>query len=122
MLLFVPKAQISQWELNLLVRVDGELGPVGNVVEANSSVRASIDQAILLAQQVLERLGARMVTSIEYAKRLGENNGQHLLYSFLPKLPWAMGGFTEAQGRYVVGHYPEDFASACRMKLKETMK
>ena len=121
-LLFVPKAQISQWELNLLVRVDGELGPVGNVVEANSSVRASIDQAILLAQQVLERLGARMVTSIEYAKRLGENNGQHLLYSFLPKLPWAMGGFTEAQGRYVVGHYPEDFASACRMKLKETMK
>lgn len=113
-LLFVPKAQVSQWELNLMVIADTSRGPVGNVVEADGAVRASIDRAMLVAQQALEKLGARMVTSIEYGKRLGVKNGQRLLYSFLPKLPWAMGGFTEAQGRYVCGHHPEDFAAACR--------
>ncbi len=119
-LLFVPKAQVSQWELNLMVTTDAPQGPVGNIVEANASVRASIDQAMLIAQQVLAKLGARMVTSIEYSKRLGVQNGQRLVYAFLPKLPWAMGGFTEAQARYVCGHYPEDFAAACRLQLEET--
>ena len=98
---------------------DGPNGPVGNVVEADASVRASIDMAMLIAQQVLARLGATMVTSIEYSKRLGVRNSQRLLYAFLPKLPWAMGGFTEAQARYVVGHYPEDFAAACRLQVQE---
>ncbi|NLZ18429.1 MAG: hypothetical protein GX087_12005 [Desulfobulbaceae bacterium] len=118
-LLFVPKAQVSQWELNLMVIANSESGPVGNVVEANTSVRASIDQAMHIAQQILAKLGAAMVTSIEYSKRLGLQNGQRLIYAFLPKLPWAMGGFTEAQGRYVLGHYPEDFAAACRLKLQK---
>jgi hypothetical protein len=28
-----------------------------------------------------------------------------------------MGGFSEAQGRFILGHYPEDFAEACRQQL-----
>ncbi|MDR2549890.1 MAG: hypothetical protein LBD10_06815 [Desulfobulbus sp.] len=115
--LFVPKAQVSQWELQLLVKADWAGGPVGNVVEADASVRDSLDLGILTAQQVLARLGATMVTSIEYAKRLGTANGQRLLYAFLPKLPWSMGAFSEAQGRCILGHYPEDFAEACRRQL-----
>ncbi|MBM9612670.1 hypothetical protein JWJ90_00050 [Desulfobulbus rhabdoformis] len=116
-LLFVPKAQVSQWELQLMVIADESDGPVGNVFEANSAVRHSLDCGILKAQQVLAGLGAEMVTSIEYSKRIGVQNGQRLLYSFLPKLPWSMGAFSEAQGRYILGHYPEDFASACRAQL-----
>jgi hypothetical protein len=116
-LLFVPKAQVSQWELQLMVIADGENGAVGNVVEASDQTRHSLDLGILKAQQVLAGLGAAMVTSIEYSKRLGLDNGQRLLYSFLPKLPWSMGAFSEAQGRYILGHYPEDFAVACRRQL-----
>ncbi|NLX17965.1 MAG: hypothetical protein GXY53_01585 [Desulfobulbus sp.] len=113
-LLFVPKAQVSQWELQLMVVADSAAGPVGNVIEADSSVRHSIDKAILIAQQVLAELGVTMVSSIEYSKRIGLRNGQRLLYAFLPKLPWSMGAFSEAQGRFILGHYPEDFALACR--------
>lgn len=116
-LLFVPKAQVSQWEIQLMVIANGDAGPVGNVFEADEVVRSSIDAAILKAQQVLAGLGANLVTSIEYSKRLGMDNGQRLLYAFLPKLPWSMGAFSEAQGRYILGHYPEDFAVACRRQL-----
>ncbi|MCL2790431.1 MAG: hypothetical protein FWD79_07265 [Desulfobulbus sp.] len=115
--LFVPKAQVSQWEIQLLVKADCDCRPVGNVVEADSAVRCSLDAGIFTAQRVLARLGAAMVTSIEYGKRLGESNGQRLLYAFLPKLPWSMGAFSEAQGRSILGHYPEDFAEACRRQL-----
>lgn len=118
-MLFVPKAQVSQWELQLMVIADTKSGPVGNVVEADSVVRRSLDYGILLAQRIYARLGARMVTSIEYPKRLGERNGQRLLYSFLPKLPWAMGAFSEAQLRFICGHYPEDFAECCRHQMAE---
>ena len=121
-LLFVPKAQTSQWELNLMLIADTAEGPVGNIFEAGPAVRASIDRAMLIAQQVLAGMHARMVTTIEYGKRLGLHNGQPLLYAFLPKLPWAMGGFTEAQTRYVSGHYPEDFAAACRLHLAESRR
>ncbi|WP_456385249.1 hypothetical protein [Desulfolithobacter sp.] len=116
-LLFVPKAQVSQWELQLMVVADTDEGPVGNVIEARTAVRQSIDSAILVAQRIYAGLGARMVTSIEYAKRLGRQNGQRLLYSFLPKLPWSMGAFSEAQLRFICGHFPEDFAVACRLQL-----
>ncbi len=119
-LLFVPKAQVSQWELQLMVIADSDQGPVGNVIEADSGVRASIDQGILVAQHVLAGLGARMVSSIEYPKRLGQANGQRLLYSFLPKLPWSMGAFSEAQLRFISSHFPEDFAIACRSRLPGT--
>ena len=117
MLLYVPKAQVSQWELQLLVTADVGTGPVGNIIEADAEVRRSIDLGILKAQQVLARLGATMVSSIEYSKRLGVDNGQRLLYAFLPKLPWSMGAFSEAQGRFILGHYPEDFAEACRRQV-----
>ncbi|GAB4339519.1 MAG: hypothetical protein Kow0089_12480 [Desulfobulbaceae bacterium] len=116
-LLFVPKAQVSQWELQLLVTADTFDGPVGNVVEADTDVRASIDRGILTAQHIFAALGARMVTSIEFPKRIGTDNGQRLLCSFLPKLPWSMGAFSEAQLRFICGHYPEDFAHCCRLRL-----
>jgi len=116
-LLFVPKAQVSQWEIQLMVTADSDTGPVGNVLEADTAVRQSLDTGILKAQQVLAGLGATMVTSIEYSKRIGVANGQRLLYAFLPKLPWSMGAFSEAQGRFILGHYPEDFAEACRRQL-----
>ncbi len=118
-LLFVPKAQVSQWELQLLVIADVDGCPVGNVLEADPDVRASIDTAILIAQKIFAGLGAAMVTSIEFSKRLAQNNGQRLLYSFLPKLPWSMGAFSEAQQRYICGHFPEDFATACRAMIAD---
>ena len=117
-LLFVPKAQVSQWELQLMVIADSNGQPVGNIIEADGTVRAAIDQGILLAQHIYAELGARMVTSLEYPKRIGVAGGQRLLYSFLPKLPWSMGAFSEAQQRYICGHFPEDFARACRRKMR----
>lgn len=117
-LLFVPNAQTSQWELQLMVIADADSGPVGNVLEADTAVRSSIDQGILLAQHIFAKLGARMVTSLEYSKRIGiHNNGQRLFYAFLPKLPWSMGAFSEAQHRYISSHFPEDFALRCRQLM-----
>ncbi|WP_417913152.1 hypothetical protein [Candidatus Electronema sp. TJ] len=117
-LLFVPKAQTSQWELQLMVIADADSGPVGNILEADTAARESIDRGILLAQHIFAKLGARMVTSLEYSKRIGVHNGQRLLYAFLPKLPWSMGAFSEAQHRYVSSHFPEDFAAACRRQMQ----
>lgn len=112
-MLFVPKAQTSQWELQLMT-----LGAVGNILEADTATRASFDRAILIAQKILAGLGARLVTSIEFSKRLDDTGtDQRLLYSFLPKLPHSMGAFSEAQLRFINGHFPEDFAAACRVAL-----
>jgi hypothetical protein len=122
-ILFVPKAQTSQWELQLMTRQ-----PVGNIVEADSDTRNSLDKAMLVALRVLTGLGATMVTTIEYAKRFAmqDNNAsdaeQHLLYVFLPRLPESPGGFSEAQLRWINGHYPEDFAAACRELLDDLQK
>lgn len=111
--LFVPKAQTSQWELQLMA-----VRPVGNILEADGPMRTSLDGSMLKAMRILQGLGARMVTTIEYSKRFtAGDNGQHLLYSFLPKLPQSPGAFSEAQLRFINGHYPEDFAAACRAKL-----
>lgn len=113
-LLFVPKAQTSQWELQLMT-----LGPVGNILEADSAVRAALDNALLIAMQALTGLGAAMVTVIEYSKRFTcPDDDQRLLYSFLPRLPQSPGAFSEAQLRWINGHYPEDFAAACRRCLQ----
>ena len=117
--LFVPKAQVSQWELQLMVKADSPQGPVGNVFEADSLTRRSIDRGILFAQHIYAGLNAKMVTSVEFPKRVGMRNGQRLLYSFLPKLPWAMGGFSEAHLRFICGHFPEDFATCCRLQIKK---
>ena len=113
-MLFVPKAQTSQWELQLVT-----LDKVGNILEADSSVRASLNRGIITAMRVLTRMGARMITVIEFPKRIGVTDiDQRLLYSFLPKIPYSMGAFSEAQQRYINGHYPEDFATVCRLQLE----
>lgn len=113
-MLFVPKAQTSQWELQLMAT-----GPVGNVLEADTETRASLDRAILAAVKTLSAMGAEMITTIEYSKRFGSGDtDQRLLYAFLPKLPESPGGFSEAQLRWINGHFPEDFAIACRSGLQ----
>ncbi len=116
-MLFVPKAQTSQWEIQLMT-----LDPVGNILEADLATRCSIDRSILLAVQILEKMGAKMITSIEYSKSFntGEDDDQRLLYAFLPRLPESPGAFSEAQLRWINGHYPEDFAAACRLKISKT--
>jgi hypothetical protein len=114
-MVFVPKAQTSQWELQLMT-----LAPVGNILETDSQTRTSLDRAILVTMKILTALGARMVTVIEYAKRFDtEDDDQRLLYAFLPRLPDSQGAFSEAQMRWINGHYPEDFAAACRRRLPE---
>ena len=117
-MLFVPKAQTSQWELQLMTLPDENGEIPGNIVECDSPTRNSLDHGIMTAQRVLAGLGAKMVTSIEFPKRLGlTGTGQALLYAFLPRLPESPGAFSEAQLRYINGHYPEDFAAACRRQL-----
>ena len=120
-MLFVPKAQTSQWELQLMALRNEREEIIGNVLEADSGSRASLNKGIFLAQKALAALGANMVTSIEYPKRIGKSgeSGQHLLYSFLPRLPESPGAFSEAQLRYINGHYPEDFAAVTRQQLKQ---
>ncbi|MBU2645973.1 hypothetical protein KKI24_14805, partial [bacterium] len=76
--------------------------------------------AMLIAVKVLAGLGARLITTIEYPKSFDTDDAdQRLLYAFLPKLPESPGAFSEAQLRWINGHYPEDFASACRLKFSE---
>ncbi len=115
-MLFVPKAQTSQWELQLMTLPDNHGNLAGSVVECDASQRKSLNKGILMAQKALAGLGAKMVTSIEYPKRLHHQpeTGQPLLYAFLPRLPESPGAFSEAQLRFINGHYPEDFAKACR--------
>lgn len=118
-MLFVPKAQTSQWELQLMTlpAQDGSLA--GNVFECDSHMRRSLDTGILMAQKALAGIGAKMVTSIEYSKRMNEKSAlrQPLLYAFLPRLPESPGAFSEAQLRFINGHYPEDFCAVCRSQL-----
>ena len=118
-MLYVPKAQTSQWELQLMTlpAEDGSLA--GNIFECDSHMRRSLDTGILIAQKALAGIGAKMVTSIEYSKRLNEESSLHqpLLYAFLPRLPESPGAFSEAQLRFINGHYPEDFATVCRRNV-----
>lgn len=118
-MLFVPKAQTSQWELQLMTLPTKDGSLAGNIFECDSSMRRSVDTGILMAQKALAGLGAKMVTSIEYAKRLNEKSSlrQPLLYAFLPRLPESPGAFSEAQLRFINGHYPEDFCAVCRKQL-----
>ncbi|MFK5953975.1 MAG: hypothetical protein QM498_13010 [Desulfobacterium sp.] len=112
-LLFVPKAQTSQWELQMI-----PLRPCGNILEADDAMRKSLDRGMFIALNIFEKLGARMVTCLEYAKRFDDmERDQQLLYAFLPRLPHSPGAFSEAQLRWITGHYPEDFARACRWKV-----
>jgi hypothetical protein len=112
--LFVPKAQTSQWELQLM-----PLTAAGNVLDADRRLRRALDRAMWTAVRVLGAMGARLITTIEYGGRFGaEDDAQRLLYSFLPRLPQSPGAFSESQLRWINGHYPEDFASACRRHLE----
>lgn len=112
-MVFVPKAQTSQWELQIMPTL-----PVGNVLEADTALREALDNALHMAIRVLADLGARMVTVIEYSKRFDAgHDDQHLLYALLPRLPESPGAFSEAQLRWINGHYPEDFAAACRKQF-----
>ncbi len=117
-MVFVPKAQTSQWELQLMT-----LSPVGNILEADTDVRRALDRAMLITMRTLTAMGAKMITTIEYSKRIGsQNTGQRLLYAFMPRMPESPGAFSEAQLRWINGHYPEDFAIACRSKVTRILK
>jgi hypothetical protein len=112
-LLFVPKAQTSQWELQLMPKT-----AAGTIIDTDEHVRRSLDRALLIAMRILTSMGARMITVIEYSKRFHvTDSGQRLLYAFLPRLPESPGAFSEAQLRWINGHFPEDFACACRSRL-----
>lgn len=118
-MVFVPKAQTSQWEMQIMTRIDSEGKCAGNILECDTAQRNSLDTALYKAQKALAGLGAKMVTSIEYSKRIGakEQCTQPLLYALLPRLPESPGAFSEAQLRFINGHYPEDFAAVCRAQL-----
>ncbi|MEJ2057612.1 MAG: hypothetical protein P8X39_07215, partial [Desulfofustis sp.] len=119
-MLFVPKAQTSQWELQLMTKPDKAGIFPGNILETGTRVRRSLDNGILKAQQALAGRGAAMVTTIEYSKRFSSPlSDQPLIYCFMPRLPDSPGAFSETQLRYINGHYPEDFAEACRLSLKD---
>ncbi|MGL1931301.1 MAG: hypothetical protein OCC45_06020 [Desulfotalea sp.] len=119
-ILFVPKAQTSQWELQIITKPQPDGTFIGNILEAKQNTRDSIDKAILTAQKALSQMGAKLVTSIEYNKRFTrEESTQPLIYALLPRLPESPGAFSEAQMRFINGHYPEDFATACRAALKK---
>ncbi|VEN73077.1 conserved hypothetical protein [Candidatus Desulfarcum epimagneticum] len=112
-ILFAPKAQTSQWELLLMAKK-----PAGNILEAGPETRRSLDRGILMAARALSGLGASMITVSEASKPFGApDKTQRLMYSFFPRLPWSPGAFSEGQLRWISGHYPEDFAAACRMAL-----
>ncbi len=118
-IVFVPKAQTSQWEIQLMTVNKNTIHPAGNIVEADSDMRQSLNRGIFAAQKALAGIGAKMVTSIEYPKRLGKRGepGQPLIYAFLPRLPESPGAFSEAQLRFINGTYPEDFAAVLRAQL-----
>ncbi len=117
-MLVVPKAQTSQWELQLVCRL-----PVGHVAEADGRTRRSLDKGLFLAMKVLTAMGARMVTVLEYSRPFqAEDRDQRLMYVFLPRLPQSPGAFSEAQLRWINGHYPEDFARACRSRLAPALE
>ncbi|MBS3810085.1 MAG: hypothetical protein KGY38_08030, partial [Desulfobacterales bacterium] len=112
-MLFVPKAQTSQWELQVMTRPR-----VGNIAEADTAVRRSLDEAILAGAKALSNLGARMLTFYEISRRFDTpTTDQRLIYTLLPRLPESPGAFSESQLRWINGHYPEDFAAACRSAL-----
>ena len=110
---FVPKAQRSQGEIQILSKVH-----CGNIVEADTGLRHSLDRAILLTMKILENLGVELFNAFEISKRLDSlDKDQRLLYCFFPRHPQSPGGFSEFQQRWINNHYPEDFAKTCRDEL-----
>lgn len=117
-LAFVPKAQRSQGEVQIMPR-----GRYGNILETDIPVRSSLDRAILITMKVLENLGAEMVTAYEISKRFDHpDEDQRLIYCLLPKHPQSPGGLSEGMQRWIIGHYPEDFALACRDEVQKIIE
>lgn len=115
---FVPKAQRSQGEVQIMTKVR-----CGNILEADVETRASLDRALLLTMKVLENLGVKMFVALEIPKRLDNPDiDQRLLYCFLPRHPQSPGGFSEFQQRWISNQYPEDFARTCRDELQRILK
>ena len=112
---FVPKAQRSQGEVHIMTTTK-----CGNILEADITVRRSLDMAILTTVRVLEKLGAAMMICYEISKRFDNPHmDQRLLYTFLPRHPRSPGTFSEWQYRWIIGHYPEDFARICRKQVAQ---
>lgn len=105
---FIPKAQTSQWEVQLMATCGG------NILDLSTAGRASIDTAFYRIVRGLHQLGLKLMCTIEYSSRFTTSSDQLLLYSFLPKLPKSPGAFSESQLRWITGHFPEDFAQALR--------
>jgi len=117
-MIFVPKAQTSQWEIQIMPLKD-----VGNILEADPEMRSSLDKALFITARILSLLNAKLVTHIEYASRFSyKQTNQRLIIAFLPRMPESPGAFSEAQLRWINGHYPEDFAAVCRSKLPEVLE
>jgi hypothetical protein len=115
---FVPKAQRSQGEIQIMSKVQ-----CGNILEADTGVRHSLDRAILLTMKILENLGVEIFNAFEISKRLDNlDQDQRLLYCFFPRHPQSPGGFSEFQQRWINNHYPEDFAKNCRDELGKIME
>ncbi len=113
-IVFVPKAQTSQWEIQLM-----PLKPIGNILETDANTREALDRAMLITIKILASMGARMITTIEYSKRFeSPDTDNRLLYAFLTKIPESPDAFSQAQLRWINGHYPEDFATACKARLQ----
>jgi hypothetical protein len=116
-IVFVPKAQRSQGEVQIMTTTE-----CGNILEADTGVRQSLDRAILLTMKSLENLGVEMFAAFELSKRLDNGDSdQRLLYCFFPRHPRSPGGFSEFQQRWICNHYPEDFAKACRDQVNQIM-
>ncbi len=112
-MVFVPKAQTSQWEVQIMTT-----SQAGNILELSTEARHSLDTAFYLIVKALHGIGVKLMSSIEYSKRFTSNNkDQRLLYALLPKLPNSPGAFSESQLRWISGHFPEDLATALRAQL-----
>ena len=110
----VPKAQRSQGEVHIMLKE-----AAGNLMEVDSKARDALDYFIFLVIRAFHHLGAEMVTAFEVSKRFdSEDQDQRLLYCFLPRHPHSPGSFSERQGRWITGHYPEDFAAAFRAAME----
>ena len=112
---YCPKAQRYQGEVHLMVKKR-----IGNILEADSGTRHSLDHGILKVMKALSALGAEMITVFEVSKKYHRiSAGQRLFYCFLPRHEDSPGSMSEAQGRWITGHYPEDFAWLLREMLAE---
>jgi hypothetical protein len=117
-IIYIPKAQTSQWEIQIM-----PTSAVGNILMADRAMRDALDRGIFITAKILSALNAQLVTHIEYASRFrAESTDQRLIIAFLPRMPESPGAFSEAQLRWINGHYPEDFAAACRLKLPDILE